>query len=124
MERLAAEPEPQTSEGHRLICGDCLTMLPTLEAGSVDVVVTSPPYNLGLAYRGYDDRRDEDDVPFMARTSCCPDTPSYEARWVILPQHFRIEQHTMGAIRADREAPISIHAAEPHRLDQVYCYKR
>ncbi|HTI81271.1 MAG TPA: site-specific DNA-methyltransferase [Acetobacteraceae bacterium] len=61
MERLAGEPELQTYEGHRLICGDCLTVLPTLEAGSVDVVVTSPPYNLGLAYRGYDDRRDEDE---------------------------------------------------------------
>ena len=61
MEPLAAEPELQTSEEHRLICGDCLTMLPTLETGMVDVVVTSPPYNLGLAYRGYNDRRDEDE---------------------------------------------------------------
>ena len=46
---------------HRLICGDCLAVLPTIDAGSVDVVVTSPPYNLGLTYRGYDDRRTEDD---------------------------------------------------------------
>ena len=61
MERLAAAPGPQTSEGHRLICGDCLTVLPTLEVGSIDVVVTSPPYNLGLAYRGYDDRREDDE---------------------------------------------------------------
>jgi site-specific DNA-methyltransferase (adenine-specific) len=61
MERLAAEPEPQTSEGHRLLCGDCLTILPNLEAASVDVVVTSPPYNLGLAYRSYDDRREENE---------------------------------------------------------------
>ena len=28
-----------------LYCGDCLEVLPTLEAGSVDAVVTSPPYN-------------------------------------------------------------------------------
>jgi site-specific DNA-methyltransferase (adenine-specific) len=28
----------------RLICGDCLEVLPTLEAGSVDAVVTDPPY--------------------------------------------------------------------------------
>jgi len=28
----------------RLICGDCLDVLPTLEAGSVDAVVTDPPY--------------------------------------------------------------------------------
>ena len=29
----------------RLIQGDCLQVLPTLEAGSVDAVITSPPYN-------------------------------------------------------------------------------
>ncbi|MGA8195794.1 MAG: site-specific DNA-methyltransferase [Acetobacteraceae bacterium] len=46
---------------HRMICADCLTALPSLAAGSVDVVVTSPPYNLGISYRGYDDRRAEDD---------------------------------------------------------------
>jgi site-specific DNA-methyltransferase (adenine-specific) len=61
LETLTAEPEPLTNARHRLICGDCLTILPTLEAESVDVVVTSPPYNLGLAYRGYDDRREEDE---------------------------------------------------------------
>jgi site-specific DNA-methyltransferase (adenine-specific) len=32
-----------------------------LEEESVDVVVTSPPYNLGLSYRGYDDQRAEDE---------------------------------------------------------------
>ena len=44
---------------HRLYCGDCLAILPTLEADAVDVVVTSPPYNLGIAYSQYGDRRDE-----------------------------------------------------------------
>jgi len=53
--------EPAAAEGHRLICGDCLDVLPALDAGSVDVVVTSPPYNLGLAYRAYEDRRTEAD---------------------------------------------------------------
>ena len=28
----------------QLFCGDCLEILPTLEAGSVDAVVTDPPY--------------------------------------------------------------------------------
>jgi site-specific DNA-methyltransferase (adenine-specific) len=36
--------------------GDCLRVLPTLAAGSVDVIVTSPPYNLGVKYRTYDDQ--------------------------------------------------------------------
>jgi len=35
--------------GQRLILGDCLEVLPTLEAGSVDAVVTDPPYGIGDA---------------------------------------------------------------------------
>jgi site-specific DNA-methyltransferase (adenine-specific) len=38
--------------------GDCLAGLAELPAESVDVVVTSPPYNLGIAYSQY-----EDDAP-------------------------------------------------------------
>ena len=30
-----------------LYCGDCLDILPTLEPGSVDAVVTDPPYGIG-----------------------------------------------------------------------------
>lgn len=33
----------------RLACGDCLEILPTLEAGSVDAVITDPPY--GMSYQ-------------------------------------------------------------------------
>jgi site-specific DNA-methyltransferase (adenine-specific) len=42
----------------RLYCGDCVTVLRTLEAGSVDALVTSPPYNIGVKYRSY-----KDDIP-------------------------------------------------------------
>ena len=39
-----------------LKCGDCLVVMKTdIPARSVDVVVTSPPYNLNLAYGVYDD---------------------------------------------------------------------
>jgi len=38
--------------------GDCLKVLPNLPAGSVGVIVTSPPYNIGVDYRTY-----EDDMP-------------------------------------------------------------
>ena len=61
MEQVA-QADPFGMQGsHRLICGDCLTVLPDLEAGTVDVVVTSPPYNLGLSYRDYCDERSEDE---------------------------------------------------------------
>ena len=35
--------------------GDCLQTLPTLPAESFDLVVTSPPYNLGIAYSQFKD---------------------------------------------------------------------
>jgi len=37
--------------------GDCLEILPTFEAEFVDLVVTSPPYNVGKEYSMYDDSR-------------------------------------------------------------------
>lgn len=42
----------------RFYLGDCLAVLPVLDRGSIDVIVTSPPYNLGIKYRSY-----EDDLP-------------------------------------------------------------
>jgi site-specific DNA-methyltransferase (adenine-specific) len=38
--------------------GDCLKELPSVESGSVDIVVTSPPYNLEINYSTY-----RDDLP-------------------------------------------------------------
>lgn len=35
--------------------GDCLQLLPALAAESFDLVVTSPPYNLGIAYASFRD---------------------------------------------------------------------
>jgi site-specific DNA-methyltransferase (adenine-specific) len=39
----------------RFYLGDCLEVLGALPQGSISVVVTSPPYNLGVQYRSYDD---------------------------------------------------------------------
>ena len=58
MDQIAEADLSIMEQVHRLICGDCLAVLPTICAASVDVVVTSPPYNLGLTYRGYDDTTD------------------------------------------------------------------
>jgi site-specific DNA-methyltransferase (adenine-specific) len=40
----------------RIVQVDCLAGLAALAAESVDVCVTSPPYNIGVAYRSYQDR--------------------------------------------------------------------
>jgi hypothetical protein len=39
----------------RFFLGDCLDVMAALPAHSVSAIVTSPPYNLGVDYRTYDD---------------------------------------------------------------------
>ena len=53
-------PKPHTSltsgrATFRFYLGDCLDVLDRLPRGSIDAIVTSPPYNLGIRYRSYDD---------------------------------------------------------------------
>jgi site-specific DNA-methyltransferase (adenine-specific) len=53
-------PKPHTaitlrSSTLRFYLGDCVDWLAQLPARSVDAIVTSPPYNLGVRYRSYDD---------------------------------------------------------------------
>ena len=62
MSRRASPLAPRVTlapHGRRLrfFHGDCLDVFPRLDDASVDVVVTSPPYNLGIRYRSYDDAR-------------------------------------------------------------------
>ena len=65
--KLARMPETQCRaekrsvirvRSHTIFVGDCGTVLANLAPASVDVVVTSPPYNIGLRYRSYDDGGD------------------------------------------------------------------
>jgi site-specific DNA-methyltransferase (adenine-specific) len=49
-------PGEWTIGRQRILQTDCLTGLAELAAESVDVCVTSPPYNIGIAYRSYADR--------------------------------------------------------------------
>ena len=39
----------------RFYLGDCLEVLRSLTPGTISVIVTSPPYNLGVRYRSYND---------------------------------------------------------------------
>jgi site-specific DNA-methyltransferase (adenine-specific) len=45
----------------RLSNEDCILGMRSIPDGSVDVVVTSPPYNLDIDYGGFDDSRSEDE---------------------------------------------------------------
>jgi site-specific DNA-methyltransferase (adenine-specific) len=54
------KPYAQISRGSRVLrfyLGDSVDLLRSFPGGSVDLVVTSPPYNLGIQYRSYDDGR-------------------------------------------------------------------
>jgi site-specific DNA-methyltransferase (adenine-specific) len=42
---------------NKIYCMDCLQGLPLLDEASVDVIVSSPPYNIGKQYRSYNDVR-------------------------------------------------------------------
>ena len=35
---------------HKIICGDCIEVMKEMESDSIDLVVTSPPYNIGIDY--------------------------------------------------------------------------
>ena len=39
----------------KIYLGDCLELFPKLEDNSVDLIVTGPPYNIGIDYDTYDD---------------------------------------------------------------------
>jgi site-specific DNA-methyltransferase (adenine-specific) len=41
--------------------GDCVVGMHQLPTGSVDIVITSPPYNIGKEYNACDDNKDHDD---------------------------------------------------------------
>ena len=63
---MARSPRPHTEfsigrASFRFYLGDCLTVFSQLPPASIDAIVTSPPYNLGVRYRTYDDTLPRDD---------------------------------------------------------------
>ncbi len=62
--RSAGPPGPATGRTvparDAVICGDAQAVLRELPPASVHLAITSPPYNVGIAYAGYEDRRSAD----------------------------------------------------------------
>ena len=46
---------------NKVICGDCLEAMKGIPNNLVDLVITSPPYNIGIDYDCWDDRMDWED---------------------------------------------------------------
>ena len=58
------KPHTQFTSGpatYRFYLGDCAEILTLLPRHSVSTIVTSPPYNLGIRYRSYDDTMPRDE---------------------------------------------------------------
>ena len=103
----------------RFYLGDCLEVLPALEPRSVSVVVTSPPYNLGIKYRSY-----LDDMP---RTEYL----NWTDRWIraasevdgrdgiAVPERRRQADRSVDSARSRAGRPPLLQAAEHHPLGQV-----
>jgi DNA modification methylase len=54
--------------GQTFIVGDCVTEMGKMADGSINHVVTSPPYNLEMKYNDYDDN--------LASTTSSPHRPT------------------------------------------------
>ena len=48
------------TNSYKFILGDCLESLKNIDDKSIDLVVTSPPYNIGLKYHKYKDKKPRD----------------------------------------------------------------
>ena len=84
---------------HSLIRGDCLEVLPTVDAEAVDVVVTSPPCNLGLTYRGYDDKRTENDYLDWLISVAAAVRRVMKADASFFLEHLRLGQRSVAAVQ-------------------------
>jgi site-specific DNA-methyltransferase (adenine-specific) len=54
-------------ETGKIITGDCVEVMKTLPEGSVDLIVTSPPYGVGIAYDTHDDDVEFEEYLVFAR---------------------------------------------------------
>jgi site-specific DNA-methyltransferase (adenine-specific) len=60
--KLMTEKNKKVSaESYKLEVKDCVKGMGDMSAVSVDIVVTSPPYNLGIKYKNYNDSRTRND---------------------------------------------------------------
>lgn len=71
------EPEQESTRAykskignHTIIRGDCLTVLRRMKDKSADIFITSPPYNLGIAYNSYRDKKGETEYLDWLETIC------------------------------------------------------
>jgi len=63
---------------------DCIEGMQRLPAGSVDIIVTSPPYNIGKEYNTYDDQKPREDyLRWMGQVAAGASRVSRRRTWGI-----------------------------------------
>lgn len=98
---------------------DCVEGMRSIKAGSVDICVTSPPYNLGINYGKYDDcgsREDylrwtegwaeelhrilAEDGSFFLNVGACPSNPMLPHEMLLKIKHLFVLQNTIHWIKS------------------------
>ena len=51
----------QSMPVNEIYCIDCIEGMKTLDPQSIDIIVTSPPYNIGIEYNSYSDEKPRDE---------------------------------------------------------------
>ena len=49
-------------ETNKIIQGNCVEVMASLPESTIDLIVTSPPYNVGIDYDTHDDRQSMEDA--------------------------------------------------------------
>ena len=114
---------------------DCITGMSRLADESVDLVVTSPPYNLGISYGKYSDRQDrrsylgwcvqwarqirrvlKSDGSFFLNIGAAPSNPMLPHEIVMTLRELFVLQNTIHWIKsiAINVAEAKIHTRDPH----------
>src|SRR5437588_4871092 len=108
---------------------DCVQAMPKLPAASIDFVVTSPPYNLGIRYSKFSDRADragylhwcktwaaeiarllQADGSFFLNVGASPANPMFPHELVLELRNLFVLQNTIHWIKS-----ISIDTARPNK---------
>ena len=84
-----------------IICGDCVEVMRSIPDDTIDLIVTSPPYNIGIEYDGY-----EDNLSWEEYYAWCT-TWMWECRRILKPDgRFALNHYLSLGNAKERSAPL------------------
>ena len=110
----------KTGQGEsRFYLADCLDVFKQLEPRSVDVIVTSPPYNIGIQYSRYQDALSAAEYLAWTDTWMAAATRVLRAGRIAVPQRRGQAERPLDRARRRAGGARAPQAAEHHPLGQV-----